>query len=134
MISHSAPLPFDGLSKSKVRTLNDISKIFIINMKIVINESRLDDMTIQYFMNEIGEYEKTPKSNDQLGYFHKGVKRTAKIIKSETGEIYLIFTNESSDIIKTIISLFSVSKSYLSYLISDKLSPIVGVQYIIPIL
>jgi hypothetical protein len=40
MISHSAPFPFDGLSKSKVWTLNERSKIFIIIMKIIIKESR----------------------------------------------------------------------------------------------
>ena len=55
MVPHSAPFPFDGLSDVKVWTLNDISKIFITNMKIIINESRILDIAYMWLKTKYSD-------------------------------------------------------------------------------
>jgi hypothetical protein len=101
-------------------------------MKVVISESRRDKLIMKFFMERIGEYIKTPNRDDQAGHFIKDGSVTAKVLESGAHENYFVFTKSTySELINQTTSMFQISDSYLAALISEHLSPIVGVDNLI---
>jgi hypothetical protein len=103
-------------------------------MKVVISESRRDKLIMKFVIDRIGEYVKTPFRDDQAGHFIKDGSVTSKIIESGSHENYFVFTKSTySELINQTTSMFQISDSYLASLISEYISPIVGVDYLIVI-
>lgn len=103
-------------------------------MKVVISESRRDKLIMKFVIDRIGEYVKTPFRDDQVGHFIKDGSVTSKIIESGSYENYFIFTKSTySELINQTTSMFQISDSYLAGLISEYISPIVGVDNLIVI-
>lgn len=86
-------------------------------MKFVILESRREDLTFKYLMDELGEFIETPNS-DQIGVYKKNGSGTGKIVSSIQYDKLLLI---NPVLRKQVMNLFSLDRYQLRNLIQDKM-------------
>lgn len=86
-------------------------------MKIIISESRRDELAFNYFMKELGEFVETP-NGDQLGFYRKDGSDTGKVVSSLQYKKLLLVQPR---IRYTVMKLFSLNERELRRLVQDNL-------------
>lgn len=86
-------------------------------MKIIISESRRDELAFNYLMKELGEFVETP-NDDQLGFYMKEGSFTGKVVSSLKYK-KLLFVQPR--IRFTVMNLFSLNERELRKLVQDRL-------------